>query len=86
MKYDDPVKNRIKRIEGQIRGILKMIEEDKDCKDVITQLSAVKSALDRTIGVIVSSNLVDCVRNANVNGQDAEELMKEAVNLLVKSR
>ncbi|MEH7401010.1 MULTISPECIES: metal-sensitive transcriptional regulator [Bacillaceae] len=86
MKYDDPVKNRIKRIEGQIRGILKMLEEDKDCKDVITQLSAVKSALDRTVGVIVSSNLVDCVRNANENGQDAEDLVKEAVNLLVKSR
>ncbi|PGM52074.1 metal-sensitive transcriptional regulator [Bacillus sp. AFS053548] len=86
MKYDDPVKNRIKRIEGQIRGILKMMEEDKDCKDVITQLSAVKSALDRTIGVIVSSNLVDCVRNANENGQNAEDLVKEAVNLLVKSR
>ncbi|PGL67464.1 MULTISPECIES: metal-sensitive transcriptional regulator [Bacillaceae] len=86
MKYDDPVKNRVKRIEGQIRGILKMMEEDKDCKDVITQLSAVKSALDRTIGVIVSSNLVDCVRNANENGQDAEDLVKEAVNLLVKSR
>ncbi|KQL41318.1 MULTISPECIES: metal-sensitive transcriptional regulator [Bacillaceae] len=86
MKYDDPVKNRIKRIEGQIRGILKMMEEDKDCKDVITQLSAVKSALDRTIGVVVSSNLVDCVRNANENGQDAEDLVKEAVNLLVKSR
>ncbi|UPM53797.1 metal-sensitive transcriptional regulator [Gottfriedia acidiceleris] len=86
MKYDDPVKNRVKRIEGQIRGILKMMEDDKDCKDVITQLSAVKSALDRTIGVIVSSNLVDCVRNANENGQDAEDLVKEAVNLLVKSR
>ena len=62
------------------------MEDDKDCKDVIIQLSAVKSALDRTIGVIVSSNLVDCVRNANENGQDAEDLVKEAVNLLVKSR
>ncbi|PGS55899.1 metal-sensitive transcriptional regulator [Bacillus sp. AFS041924] len=86
MKYDDPVKNRIKRIEGQVRGILKMMEEEKDCKEVITQLSAVKSALDRTIGVIVSSNLVDCVRSANENGQNAEDLVKEAVNLLVKSR
>ncbi|MFB7138761.1 metal-sensitive transcriptional regulator [Gottfriedia sp. NPDC056225] len=86
MKYNDPVKNRIRRVEGQLRGILKMMEDDKDCKEVITQLSAVKSALDRTIGVIVSSNLVDCVRNASENGQDAEDLVKEAVNLLVKSR
>ncbi|WP_088068838.1 metal-sensitive transcriptional regulator [Gottfriedia luciferensis] len=86
MVYDDKVKNRVKRIEGQLRGILKMMEEDKECKDVITQLSAVRSAMDRTIGVIVSSNLVECVRLAEEKGENAEELVKEAVNLLVKSR
>jgi DNA-binding FrmR family transcriptional regulator len=85
--YNDQIKNRTKRIEGQIRGILRMMEEDKDCKDVITQLSAVRTAIDRTIGVIVSSNLVECVRIANETGErDAEELVREAVNLLVKSR
>ena len=86
MDYNNQVKNRIKRIEGQLRGILKMMEEDKECKEVITQLSAARTAIDRTIGVIVSSNLVECVRLANENGQNAEELVKEAVNLLVKSR
>ena len=87
MDYNDQVKNRTKRIEGQIRGILRMMEENKDCKDVITQLSAVRTAIDRTIGVIVSSNLVECVRVANETGErDAEELVREAVNLLVKSR
>ncbi|TQR21554.1 metal-sensitive transcriptional regulator [Psychrobacillus vulpis] len=86
MEFNDQMKNRVKRIEGQLRGILKMMEEEKDCKDVITQLSATRSAVDRTIGVIVSSNLVDCVRNANEQGQDADVLVKEAVNLLVKSR
>ena len=63
-----------------------MMEENKDCKDVITQLSASRTAIDRTIGVIVSSNLVECVKEANENGQNTEELVKEAVNLLVKSR
>ncbi|PLR82196.1 cytoplasmic protein [Bacillus canaveralius] len=87
MDYNDQIKNRMKRIEGQLRGILKMMEEDKDCKEVITQLSAARTAIDRTIGVIVSSNLVECVRNANDNGEkNTEELLKEAVNLLVKSR
>ena len=86
MKYDDQVKNRVKRIEGQLRGILRMMEEKKECKDVITQLSAVRSAMDRTIGVIVSANLVECVRLAEEKGESAEELVKEAVNLLVKSR
>lgn len=86
MHYNDQMKNRVKRIEGQLRGILKMMEENKDCKDVITQLSAARTAIDRTIGVVVSSNLVKCVREAEENGQNTEELVLEAVNLLVKSR
>lgn len=86
MEYNDQTKNRIKRMEGQLRGILKMMEDGKNCKDVITQLSAVRSAVDRTIGVIVSLNLVDCVLVAEKNGEKTDELIKEAVNLLVKSR
>ncbi|OMF79917.1 metal-sensitive transcriptional regulator [Paenibacillus glucanolyticus] len=86
MQYNDQMKNRIKRIEGQLRGILKMMEENKDCREVITQLSASRTAIDRTIGVVVSSNLVDCVRKAEENGEDTEKLVLEAVNLLVKSR
>lgn len=87
MEYNDQMKNRVKRIEGQIRGILRMMEENKDCKEVITQLSAVRTAVDRTMGVIVSSNLVDCVQKSKDNEEtNTEELIKEAVNLLVKSR
>ncbi|WP_078549098.1 metal-sensitive transcriptional regulator [Litchfieldia alkalitelluris] len=86
MDYNDQMKNRVKRIEGQLRGILRMMEEDKDCRDVITQLSAARTAIDRTIGVIVSSNLVECVQKAKENGENTEQLVKEAVELLVKSR
>ncbi|MED3563788.1 metal-sensitive transcriptional regulator [Bacillus xiapuensis] len=87
MDYNDQIKNRVKRIEGQLRGILRMMEENKDCKEVITQLSAARTAIDRTIGVIVSTNLVDCVETANNHGaKSMEKLVKEAVDLLVKSR
>jgi DNA-binding FrmR family transcriptional regulator len=87
MEYGDQIKNRAKRIEGQVRGILRMMEENKDCKEVITQLSAVRTAIDRTIGVIVSSNLVECVQKANTHGEKSmEKLVKNAVDLLVKSR
>ncbi len=86
MEYNDQMKNRVKRIEGQLRGVLRMMEEEKDCKEVITQLSAVRSAVDRAIGVVVSSNLVECVKDADKNGREADELIAEAVNLLVKSR
>ncbi|WP_053362225.1 metal-sensitive transcriptional regulator [Bacillus sp. FJAT-27251] len=87
MEYNGQMKNRVKRIEGQLRGILRMMEEGNDCKDVITQLSAARSAIDRSIGLVVSSNLVECVRKADVQGeQQTDDLIKEAVNLLVKSR
>lgn len=87
MQYDDKVVNRLKRIEGQIKGILRMIEEGKDCKEVVTQLSASRSAIDRTIGVIVSSNIISCMQNVDEdNPMTQEEIVKEAVNLLVKSR
>lgn len=86
MNYDDKVKNRLSRMEGQLRGILRMMDEGKDCQDVITQLSAVRSGIERTIGVIVSENLVECVRAANGNEDQMNESIAEAVKLLVKSR
>ncbi|MCA1058632.1 metal-sensitive transcriptional regulator [Rossellomorea aquimaris] len=86
MEYNAQIKNRIKRVEGQLRGIVRMMEQGEDCKDVITQLSAAKTALDRSVGLIVSMNLVECVRDSQETGESTEELVKEAVNLLVKSR
>ncbi|WP_150285519.1 metal-sensitive transcriptional regulator [Rummeliibacillus sp. TYF-LIM-RU47] len=83
--YDDKVKNRMKRIEGQLRGILKMMDEGKDCKAVVTQLSAVRSGVDRTIGIIVSQNLQECLLEA-ASQDAANDSVQEAVDLLVKSR
>lgn len=86
MDYDNNVKNRLRRIEGQIRGVLRMMEEGQDCRDIITQLSASRTAIDRTIGVLVSTNLIECVKKAEEKGENSDDLVKEAVNLLVKSR
>ena len=86
MTYDDKVKNRLSRMEGQLRGIQRMMEEGKDCQDVITQLSAVRSGIERAIGLIVSENLVECVRAAEGNEEQVNESIAEAVKLLVKSR
>ncbi|MBA2174584.1 metal-sensitive transcriptional regulator [Halobacillus locisalis] len=84
--YGQDTKNRLKRIEGQVRGVLKMMEEEKDCKDVITQLSAARSAMDRAIGYIVARNLEECIREAKEEGGSAEELINEAVQMIVRSR
>ena len=87
MTYDNQVKNRLKRIEGQVRGVLKMMDEQKDCKEVVAQLSAIRSAVDRAIAVVVSANLERCIRKEIETGSlESEKLIQEAVELLVKSR
>ena len=50
MDYDKSVINRLKRIEGQIKGVLGMMEQGKDCRDVVIQLSAARNAIDRYDG------------------------------------
>lgn len=86
MEYSQEMKNRLKRLEGQVRGVIRMMEEEKHCKDVVTQLSAVRSAVDRAMGYIVAKNLEACIREANVEGKNAEDAIQEAVNMIVKSR
>ena len=86
MQYDTKALNRLKRIEGQLRGVLRMMEEGKDCKEVITQLSAIRSGVDRTAGVIVTGNLVECIRDTEGDDDKMNEVVQEAINLVVKSR
>ena len=86
MRYDDDVKRRLKRIEGQIRGVLKMMEEDKDCKDVVSQMSAVRNATDKAIAYIVAKNLGHCIVEQQASGEASDKLVQEAVELLIKSR
>ncbi|HWL24603.1 MAG TPA: metal-sensitive transcriptional regulator [Ureibacillus sp.] len=85
MLYDDKVKIRLKKADGQLNAVLRMMEEGEDCKDVITQLSAVRSAVDRAIGIIVAENLVDCISDTQ-SKDERDQLVKQAVDLLVKSR
>ena len=86
MNYDKKMINRINRIQGQLNGVIKMMQEEKDCKDVINQISASKSSIQRLMGIIISENLIECVKAAEYNGENSEELINEAVNLLVKSK
>lgn len=86
MIYDNSMKNRLRRIEGQIRGVLSMMEESKDCREVVTQLTAIRSAVDRSIGLIVANNLESCIRDEIGKGNNPDKIIKEAVDLLVKSR
>jgi len=74
----------LKRIEGQIRGIQKMIEEKRYCIDILTQLSSVVGAIKRVEDNILSRHLKGCVRGSLVKGtrEDKEAKMNEVIELL----
>ena len=73
---------RLKIIEGQIKGIQKMVEEEKYCIDIITQISAVRAALDRVAKVILRRHIDNCVTNAiKNNGENRTALIDELMEL-----
>ena len=86
MHYTDEMKHRLRRIEGQVRGVLRMMDQESHCKDVVSQLSAVRNAVDRAIAQIVAVNLEKCILEEQKAGRDTGKLVEEAIELLVKSR
>lgn len=85
-EYSDEIKTRLRRIEGQVCGVLRLMEEGKSCKEVVAQLSAVRNASDKAIAQIVAENLQQCILAEQASGNDTGKMVKEAVELLVKSR
>jgi DNA-binding FrmR family transcriptional regulator len=77
-----PVVNRIKRAQGQLAGVLRMLEEGRDCEDVVTQLAAVSKALDRAGFAIVASGLQQCLaENGDLDSVDAKKMEKLFLSL-----
>ena len=83
--------NRLRRIEGQVRGIERMVEEDRYCIDVLTQIAAVSTALEAVGVKVLEDHVRHCVAGALASGDEVaadakvEELL-EAVRRLVKAR
>lgn len=85
MKTDKKdILNRLKRAEGQLRGIQKMIEEDKECIDIVTQLTAVRSSINRTMGIVISSKINQIIENPVEDKEKQEEKLQEALDLIIK--
>ena len=62
------VLNRLRRAQGQLAGVIAMIEQGRDCKEVVTQLAAVSRALDRAGFKIVASGLRECIAGSSASG------------------
>jgi DNA-binding FrmR family transcriptional regulator len=85
MRYSKSVKHRIARVDGQLAGVVRMLEEQRGCADVVAQLSAVTHALDRTLGVIVSENLERCLEESGAPEDDMDMKVKKMIELLMKT-
>ena len=81
------VLNRLRRAQGQISGVIKMIEEGRDCEDVVTQLAAASRALDRAGFAIIATGLQQCLTDAERGERSGEttEQMKARLEKLFLS-
>ncbi|WP_395611648.1 metal-sensitive transcriptional regulator [Allosphingosinicella sp.] len=79
--------NRLSRIEGQVRGVARMIDEDRYCIDVLTQLQAVRAALAKVETELLNDHLQHCVEGAISGGDAADQRQKvnELIQLLQRS-
>jgi DNA-binding FrmR family transcriptional regulator len=80
----DAVLKRVRRIEGQVRGIEKMVEADRYCIEVVTQITAVQAALDKVALELLEDHAQHCVIGAEADeqGERTEELMGAVKRLL----
>ena len=76
--------NRLKRAEGQLRGIQKMIEDDKECIDIVTQLTAVRSSINRTMGIVISNKINQIIENPVKHKEKQVEKLQKALELIIK--
>ena len=72
------VQKRLGRIEGQVRGLSKMVDEDRYCIDIVTQLSAVRAALRRVEEEVLRDHVAHCVEHAISSGDKADQRRKIA--------
>ncbi|WP_082023375.1 metal-sensitive transcriptional regulator [Sporosarcina koreensis] len=72
---------RLKRIEGQVRGVHQMIENDRYCVDILHQISAIQSAINKVSLALLEDHTTHCVANA-IKGQDGDAAIEELMSVM----
>ena len=75
---------RLRRIEGQLRGIQKMIDNGHECSDIISQMSAVRSAVNNTMGIMMTENVKHIVEHPLKDPVQQRERLNKAIDMLIK--
>lgn len=78
---------RLSRIEGQVRGLIRMVEEDRYCIDLVTQIAAVRAALSRVEQDVLRDHIGHCVAHAMASGNTADQKQKidELMDVIARS-
>jgi DNA-binding FrmR family transcriptional regulator len=76
-----PAANRLKRAQGQLAAVIRMLDEGQDCEDVVTQLAAVSRALDRAGFAIVATGLKQCISEEGAESLDVQKMEKLFLSL-----
>jgi CsoR family transcriptional regulator, copper-sensing transcriptional repressor len=80
----DDVLTRLRRIEGQARGLQRMVDEEQYCIDILTQVSAMTKALQAVAVNLLDDHLAHCVRDAIASGEGADEKLSEATAAIAR--
>ncbi|QIL46115.1 metal-sensing transcriptional repressor [Vagococcus coleopterorum] len=84
MQCDQKIMNRLKRAEGQMRGIQKMMSEGQSCGDMMVQLAAVRASVDKIMGVMAAENLKHQLENPDADPDRQAEQLAKAMRLIEK--
>ena len=76
-KDKERIQNRLRRIEGQVRGVQRMVDEEAYCVDVLTQIGSVVSALEKVGAILLKDHVEHCVRESIEKGEGADERIEE---------
>ncbi len=80
----EELKKRLHRIEGQVRGVAKMIDDDRDCREVVQQLTAIRSAVQQVSLLVVRAYAVDCLLTTP-GGKDPTDNLDGLIDVLSKT-
>lgn len=81
--HKDDVQARLSRIEGQVRGIQRMVDEDRYCIDILTQVNAVKAAIDKVALALLEDHVQHCVADA-VRAGEGEQKLEELTTAIAR--
>lgn len=76
-KDKEKIQNRLRRIEGQVRGVQRMVDEEAYCVDILTQVSSIVSAMEKVGAILLKDHVEHCVRESIEKGEDADEKIEE---------